>query len=303
MKDKISVNIGTDHSYDCKTDVIGRAGEGNVTQMEFKIPSKLCSCSLYLDFEKPNGETYRTPKIEIVDGVATYNVQPFVLTDSGEIKVQAVFEKASGEIWKSEIKMYANRKSINVSEDIEGFVMPIGSLTILDNGTYDVTLFKSAVVAVDKSTGDATATAGDVVYGTTFYGKDGKTGGAMQRATTSRFKNIVIEKSAEKTVAISYYANENLYIPNTVGSTRMGEIASVTDEAFIASNIKKGVTLFGLVGEYVSEENSPLPIEVKNEIEMDDLLWNTNIPVGSVYKYTGTSGKYENGALYVIAEE
>ena len=156
MKDKITVNIGTDHSYDCKTDVIGRAGEGNVTQMEFKIPSKLCSCSLYLDFEKPNGETYRTPKLAIIDGVATYNVQPFVLTDSGEIKVQAVFEKASGEIWKSEIKMYTNRKSINISEDVDGYVVPSGTLPIKENGTFDVTMFKIADVAVEVKVYDGT---------------------------------------------------------------------------------------------------------------------------------------------------
>lgn len=150
MKDKITVNIGTDHSYDCKTDVIGRAGEGNVTQMEFKIPSKLCSCSFYLDFEKPNGETYRTPKLPINDGVATYNVQPFVLTDSGEIKVQAVLEKASGEVWKSDIKMYINRKSINVSEDVDGYIVPSGSMTIINNGTYDVKSFASVLVKVEK---------------------------------------------------------------------------------------------------------------------------------------------------------
>lgn len=156
MKDKITVNIGTDHSYDCKADVIGRAGEGNVTQMEFKIPSKLCSCSLYLDFEKPNGETYRTPKLAITDGVATYNVQPFVLTDSGEIKVQAVFEKASGEIWKSEIKMYTNRKSINISEDVDGYVVPSGTLPIKANGTYDVTMFKIVDVAVEVKVYDGT---------------------------------------------------------------------------------------------------------------------------------------------------
>ena len=49
--------------------------------------------------------------------------------------------------------------------------------------------------------------------------------------------------------------------------------------------------------------NSPLPIEVTTEAEMTALL---EAPVvGGIYKYTGTTGAYENGALYVVekAEE
>lgn len=44
--------------------------------------------------------------------------------------------------------------------------------------------------------------------------------------------------------------------------------------------------------------DSPLPIEVASEIEMNALLYSGE--VGGVYKYTGTTGTYENGALYVL---
>lgn len=44
--------------------------------------------------------------------------------------------------------------------------------------------------------------------------------------------------------------------------------------------------------------DSPLPIEVATEAEMTALL--TSGEVGGVYKYTGTTGTYENGALYVL---
>ena len=46
--------------------------------------------------------------------------------------------------------------------------------------------------------------------------------------------------------------------------------------------------------------DSPLPIEVSTEAEMTELL--TSGEVGGVYKYTGTTGTYENGALYVLEE-
>ena len=48
-------------------------------------------------------------------------------------------------------------------------------------------------------------------------------------------------------------------------------------------------------------EDSPLPIKVGSEIEMNALL--TNGTVGGVYQYTGTTGTYENGALYVLEND
>lgn len=55
------------------------------------------------------------------------------------------------------------------------------------------------------------------------------------------------------------------------------------------------------VPEAESGTDSPLPTEVSTEAEMTALL--TSGEVGGVYKYTGTTGTYENGALYVLEEE
>lgn len=53
--------------------------------------------------------------------------------------------------------------------------------------------------------------------------------------------------------------------------------------------------------EAVEVADSPLPTEVSTEAEMTALLESGE--VGGVYKYTGTTGTYENGALYVLEEE
>ena len=45
-------------------------------------------------------------------------------------------------------------------------------------------------------------------------------------------------------------------------------------------------------------EDNPLPIEISTEAEMTALLETAEI--GSVYKYTGITGTYENGVLYVV---
>ena len=47
--------------------------------------------------------------------------------------------------------------------------------------------------------------------------------------------------------------------------------------------------------------DSPLPIEISTEAEMTALL--NTAEVGSIYKYVGTTGAYENGALYVVEED
>ena len=155
MQDKILINIGTDHSFDCKTDVIGRAGEGYITKLVLTIPENLRDCSLYLDFQLPHGQTHRTRKISVSSGIATYDVEPFLLDDSGEMKAQAVLEAAGGETWKSEEFIFTINKSITVSEDIDGYVIPKGTLEITENGTYNVSFFAKAQVNVSGGGGSA----------------------------------------------------------------------------------------------------------------------------------------------------
>lgn len=53
--------------------------------------------------------------------------------------------------------------------------------------------------------------------------------------------------------------------------------------------------------EAVEVEDSAIPTEVSTEAEMTALLESGE--VGGIYKYTGTTGTYENGALYVLEEE
>lgn len=120
MKDIISVNLATDlnHTFECDAKIIGREGEGGTTQLALTIPDALCNWAVYLDFKKSNGEKLRTPRLEVAYGVATYDVSQYILTDDGEIEVQAVFQKDDGQIWKSSIKKYHNQQSINAVDDI-----------------------------------------------------------------------------------------------------------------------------------------------------------------------------------------
>ena len=151
MKDKILVNVGTDHSFHCTAKTIGRAGECNSTQIVIQYPDKLRGCSVYLDIEKPNGETIRTPRLVETNGFATYDVPLVVLTESGDIKMQVVFENDEGVIWKSSTKTYQNHTSINAVDDNESYIKPNGTFEITDNGTFNIMLYKNVQVNVPRT--------------------------------------------------------------------------------------------------------------------------------------------------------
>ena len=120
MEDKILVILNEDanHTFESEESVIGRVGEGGIAQFEITIPEKLTNGSLYLDFKKPNGEKIRTKRLDINEGKAFYDVEKYLLTDDGEIKVQAVFVTSSGKTWKSSKKKYNILKSVNAVHDI-----------------------------------------------------------------------------------------------------------------------------------------------------------------------------------------
>ena len=118
MRDIISAIIGEDHFLRCSTYSIARNGEGLTPCLSISIPEGLCDYWAYIDFRKPNGETFKTPRIDGVDGRLVYNMPCSVLDVEGQLEVQAVFQNADGEIWKTYVKEFAVRQSINAVDDI-----------------------------------------------------------------------------------------------------------------------------------------------------------------------------------------
>lgn len=80
-------------------------------------------------------------------------------------------------------------------------------------------------------------------------------------------------------------------------------LLDLTADTVTANKLPKGITAHDRSGTPIIgtvEVNSAIPIEVSTEAEMTVLLESGEI--GGVYKYTGTTGTYENGALYVLEE-
>lgn len=75
-------------------------------------------------------------------------------------------------------------------------------------------------------------------------------------------------------------------------------VTSSIDSNIVAENIKKDVTILGVTGTLESG-SSGTPIDVATEQEMASILTNaTADDNGKIYRYTGTTGTYVNGALY-----
>ena len=113
MKDIIKIYADADHSLECSTNIIGRAGECEATQFEITLTNDMCNSSVYLDFEKPNGEPFRTPRLTVVNNIAVYDVPKHLLNEEGEIKIQLVLENADGGVWKSTVKKYTNLEGVS----------------------------------------------------------------------------------------------------------------------------------------------------------------------------------------------
>jgi hypothetical protein len=87
--------------------------------------------------------------LTVIGGVAIYDVPVYLLSDSGELKVQLVLEHEDNRVWKSSIKRYTNLESINATDIIPA--IPVGRKAILKNGIYDVTQYEEVEVNVPST--------------------------------------------------------------------------------------------------------------------------------------------------------
>ena len=78
------------------------------------------------------------------------------------------------------------------------------------------------------------------------------------------------------------------------GKYTTGTVYIKGDSNLTADNIKSGTSIFGVTGTYVDST----PIEISTDAGMEAVLTSSN--VGKVYKFTGTSGTYTNGDLYIV---
>ena len=118
MRDIINATLCENHFLKCDTYTIARNGEGLTPCLSVTIPEGVRDFWVYINFEKSNGETFITPRIDLTDGKIVYNIPSAVLDVDGLLGVQIEFKKDDGATWKSYTKEFAVRRSINAVDDI-----------------------------------------------------------------------------------------------------------------------------------------------------------------------------------------
>ncbi len=97
-------------------------------------------------------------------------------------------------------------------------------------------------------TSDATATAADVAAGKTFYAGGSKKTGTMPEHSDSDF-DINVSNGDSGELKIGYAASKKTYFNASAGAL----LGTIHDVNFIAGNIKKDKSIFGVVGTYEGE--------------------------------------------------
>ena len=119
MINKICASIDKNHIWHCDTKTIGRQGENICTQLEITLEECLCDSWVYLHFEKADGTTKVTEKLNIIDNVVIYEIGNDLLKVAGDLKVFVELHKESGLVWRSSIKTYTVLDQFDGTEQIE----------------------------------------------------------------------------------------------------------------------------------------------------------------------------------------
>ena len=171
-----------------------------------------------------------------------------------------------------------------VTVDVKANVAP---LTVTENGTYEPAEgtdgYSPVTVNVPVPTGTITITSNGTHDVTDYASANVNVPIPSGYLKPSGVKTI----TSNGTHDVTDYASAKVNVPVPTGTKT------------ITSNGTHDVTNYASAN--VNVEDSPLPIEVPTETEMNALL--SNGEVNGVYKYAGeTTDSYENGALYMLIQ-
>lgn len=121
----------------------------------------------------------------------------------------------------------------------EGYIKPTGTKVITENGPHNVAEFASVEVNVPTGSGE------DIPEFTEVEGFD-----------------VFLDEADEGTITVAYSAPQDVKLPAPSAGVA-ARLASVDDDNFIPSNIKKGVSIFGMTGNYEGE-GSATPTQEKS---------------------------------------
>ena len=276
MRDIINATLGQDHFLKCSTYSIARNGEGLTPCLSISIPENLCKYWAYIDFKKADGETFKTPRIDVVDGKIEYNIPLAVLDVEGKLEVQIIFQNENSEIWKSYVKEFTVRYSINATDDIP------------DKQDF----ISEAQALLDEISGAGGGGGGSITVDQTYTpeSENAQSGKAVAQAVatkTDKFADVTIEKQNDKIKKVLLDV-----IRNTKANDNTSLVFEIIHKLFEDGPLSKLALTYGyasLISDYCSELNGGTAKVQVGDIER----------IGN-YNFFGTD---ESGNYYSLASK
>lgn len=123
---KVNIKLYDDRTMLCSNEIIGKTYENEATILHFDLTKEMADKDFYLEFEKPDGLKFSSPKLKVqtpaeTEEVVTYYVEyaiPNSLLDiKGTLKCEVVLRK-NGKVFKTYTKKFNILNSINASEEV-----------------------------------------------------------------------------------------------------------------------------------------------------------------------------------------
>lgn len=119
MINKINVEVDVRGNVTQDTKILAKKGENLSKQLHITLPEIISSLSIYLDFEKPNGQKYRTETLySTFDGVVTFDVISPLLDQKGTLKVEVIAKDNDSMVWKSNTFKFEILDAIEATEEL-----------------------------------------------------------------------------------------------------------------------------------------------------------------------------------------
>lgn len=118
MINKINIEIDVGGNITKSTNILAKKGENLSKQLHITLPEIIRPLTIYIDFEKANGEKYRTAALAVNDDHVEYDIHSALLDVKGTIKAEVIAKDNDSMVWKSNTMKFEVLEAIEATEEL-----------------------------------------------------------------------------------------------------------------------------------------------------------------------------------------
>lgn len=120
MINKINIEIDVRGNITKSTNILAKKGENLSKQLHITLPEIIRPLTIYIDFEKANGEKYRTEPLFVgfESDYVEYDIHSALLDVKGTIKAEVIAKDNDSMVWKSNTMKFEVLEAIEATEEL-----------------------------------------------------------------------------------------------------------------------------------------------------------------------------------------